>query len=174
MQEYVQKSIRTTLPRRESRLNGAELSHPTAPVKSGIGPSSPRWGPDSAALTGRIAGFSGPNALIKCASALVVFTKENLVSRFVSHPSAMATTPMITATPKARRIQASNDKERFMAENALLPAKSAMPRELAAPSAKDSNNKDERAPGPWIAAPVKIRPRIGPAQGAQSNPVEIP
>ncbi len=61
-----------------------------------------------------------------------------------------------------------------MTESALLPAKSAIPREVAAPTAKDNSKKDERAPGPWIAAPVKIRPRIGPAQGAQSNPVEIP
>src|SRR5882724_2333925 len=28
--------------------------------------------------------------------------------------------------------------------------------------------------GPLIAAPVKIKPRIGPAQGAQRNPVAMP
>src|SRR5271156_6020187 len=152
MQEYVQKSISTTLPRRELLVSAGELIQPTAPLRSGIGPSSPRTtaGPAgaAAALTGRTAGFSEPSASIKCASALDVFTKENFVSRFVSHPRAMAATPIITATPKARRIHTAKDNDRFMAENALLPAKSAIPREVAAPNAKDNSRNDECAPGP--------------------------
>ena len=60
----------------------------------------------------------------------------------------MAATPMITATPKARRIQISKDKERFKVEKALLPANRAIAREAAAPKAKDSNKKEERALGP--------------------------
>src|SRR5450755_1633667 len=148
MQEYVQKSISTTLPRKESRVRGAELIQATAPFRSGIGPSSARRVGDSEALTEWTAGVAAPNALIKCVSALEVFTNENFVSRLVSQPSAMATTPMMTATPRARRIQTSKASDRFMAEKALLPANSAIPRELAAPSAKDNSRKDERAPGP--------------------------
>ena len=148
MHEYVQKSITTTLPRRESRVSGAELSHAIAPLKAGMGPSSSRTSEESAAGTATIPGFSGPNVLIKCASAWEVFRKENFVSRFVSHPSAIARTPTITAIPRTRRIQTSNDRDRFMTESAWLPAKSAIPREVAAPTAKDSSKKDERAPGP--------------------------
>src|ERR1700678_1918713 len=152
MQEYVQKSINTTFPRSELRFSGGEFNQPTAPLRSGIGPSSPSTGAalpgDPAALTRTTPGFTGPSAAIRCASVLEVLIKENFVSRFVSHPSAMATTPMITATPKARRIHTSNDRDRFMAENTRLPAKSAIPREAAAPKAKDSNKKDNRAPGP--------------------------
>src|SRR5215831_4282341 len=40
MHEYVQKLTSTTFPRRALLLNGPELSHATAPSKSGIGPSS--------------------------------------------------------------------------------------------------------------------------------------
>src|ERR1022692_884030 len=149
MQEYVQKSISTTLPRRELRVRGGELSHAIAPLRSGIGPSSPRTGEGagagarrgSAALTGTIPGVSGPIASIKCVSTLEVFTKENFVSRFVSHPSAIAATPMITATPRARRIHTSKNRDRFIAENTLLPARSAIPREVAAPRAKDRSKK---------------------------------
>ena len=66
----------------------------------------------------------------------------------MSQPRAIATTPMITAMPNPRRIQTSNESERFRAEKTLLPAKSAIPKEVAAPSAKDNSNNDERAPGP--------------------------
>ena len=41
MQEYVQTLTNTTFPRSALLLNGAELSQPTAPSKSGIRPSSP-------------------------------------------------------------------------------------------------------------------------------------
>src|SRR5215831_3718680 len=40
MQEYVQKSTSTTLPRRPSAVSGAELSHSTAPDSDGIVPST--------------------------------------------------------------------------------------------------------------------------------------
>src|ERR1700722_6218096 len=135
MQEKVQKSITTTLPRRDLLLNGGELIQPTAPLRSGIGPSSESAGVMSTGLTGTEAGFSGLRVPIKCSSALAVFTKENLLSRPVSQPSAMATTPTSTATPSARRIQTSKDSDRFIAENTFFPASSAVPREVAAPNA---------------------------------------
>jgi hypothetical protein len=125
------------------------LSQAVAPLKSGRGPSSLRAGCASGALAAKTAaGFSERGASIKCSSALAVFTKENFVSRLVSQPRAIATTPMITATPNPRRIQTSNESERFRAEKTLLPAKSAIPREVAAQSAKDKSKNDERAPGP--------------------------
>jgi hypothetical protein len=40
MQEYVQKLTSTTFPRNPWLLNGAELSHATAPSREGIRPSS--------------------------------------------------------------------------------------------------------------------------------------
>src|SRR5271156_6411760 len=167
--------MNTTFPLSDLLLSGGELSQATAPLKSGIGPSSLRAGSVSAALAARTAAaFFGWNTSIRCSSAFAVFTKENLVSRFVSQPRAIATTPIITATPNPRRIHTSNESERFRAEKTLLPVKSAIPREVAAPKAKDRSKNEDRAPGPCIAAPVKIKPRIGPAQGAQRSPVEIP
>src|SRR5271156_1109993 len=134
----------TTFPFRDLALRGGELSQATAPLKSGMGPSSSSVGSVSAALAAKTAaGFSGRNRSIKFSSAFEVFTKENLVSKFVSQPRAIATTPMITATPNPRRIQTSNESDRFGAEKTLLPAKSAIPKEVAARSAKDSKRKDE-------------------------------
>ena len=69
-----------------------------APSSWSTGVSDPTG---AAAMTGR----GEPNAPIKCSSALLVFTKENLVRSFVSHPRARATTPKSTATPRLRRIQ---------------------------------------------------------------------
>ena len=43
MQEYVQKSIRTTLPRRDASVSGVELSHRSMPAKSGAWPKSRSW-----------------------------------------------------------------------------------------------------------------------------------
>jgi hypothetical protein len=40
MQEYVQKSMTTTLPRSPSRVRGFELSQPVAPVSAGMRPST--------------------------------------------------------------------------------------------------------------------------------------
>src|SRR5215469_3267470 len=174
MHEYVQKSISTTLPRRDLVLSGGELSQETAPLMSGNGPSSSRVICGSAALAVKTAGLGWCTASISRCSAFAVFTKENFVNRFVSQPRAIAATPAITATPNARRIQTLNAKERFMADNALLPANRAIPNETAAPSANDNNKNEDRTPGPGIAAPVKIKPRIGPAQGAHSRPVEMP
>src|SRR6185312_14308776 len=111
---------------------------------------------------------------IRRSSVLLVFTKENLVRTVVSQPRAMATTPIMTATPMARRIHASQTRDFFIVANTLFPANRAIPKDVAAPSAKENRRNDVRAPGPWRAAPVRINPRIGPAQGAQSRPVEIP
>src|ERR1700735_782469 len=133
MQEYVQKSITTTLPRNDLLLSAGELIQPTAPPRSGIGPSSGRTG--AAALTGTSPALPAPNLPIKCSSAFAVFTKENLVSSVVSHPSAIATTPTITAAPSTRRIQTSKNSDRFKAVKTFFPASSAMPSEVAAPNA---------------------------------------
>src|SRR2546422_5764034 len=43
MQVYVQKSMRTTFPRRPSAVNGCELSHSVAPPRDGISPSTGNW-----------------------------------------------------------------------------------------------------------------------------------
>src|ERR1700735_4258288 len=40
MQEYVQKSMSTTLPRKLSALKGGEFSQAIAPARDGIGPSA--------------------------------------------------------------------------------------------------------------------------------------
>src|SRR5580704_371043 len=135
MQEYVQKSTTTTLPRRDLVLKGGELIQPTAPLMSGIAPSSGSVSCDSVALTERSVPFFGPSVPIRCDSAFAVFTKEYFARSFVSQPSDMAITPMITAAPSTRRIQTSKERERFIADNTFFPASSAMPREVAAPSA---------------------------------------
>src|SRR5580692_2895018 len=142
----------------------------------GIGPSSLSTREvDSAGAAARTGlAEAEAEAIIRCSSTFPVFTNDNFVSRFASHPRARATTPMMTATPNPRRIQTSNDRDRFNAAKTLLPAKSAMPRDVAAPNANDSNKNEVRTPGPCIAAPVRIKPKIGPAQGVQSKPVEIP
>src|SRR5580698_5156613 len=48
MHVYVQKSTRTTLPRSDLPFNGAELSQPMSPPRSGMDPSSPSAGCGSA------------------------------------------------------------------------------------------------------------------------------
>src|SRR5688572_16109557 len=45
MQEYVQKSMTTTLPRNPSRVSDFELSQPVAPVSAGIRPSTTNAAP---------------------------------------------------------------------------------------------------------------------------------
>src|SRR5881394_2174815 len=40
MQEYVQKSMTTTLPRKASRVSGEEFNQPVAPASDGISPST--------------------------------------------------------------------------------------------------------------------------------------
>src|SRR6267143_2346203 len=40
MQVYVQKSTRTTFPRRSALVSGCELSHPVAPPREGNSPST--------------------------------------------------------------------------------------------------------------------------------------
>ena len=49
-----------------------------------------------------------------------------------------------------------------------------MPKDVAAPAAYANSSIQVRNVGPWIAAPVRIKPRIGPAHGAQSRPVAAP
>ena len=61
-----------------------------------------------------------------------------------------------------------------MALNTRLPASNANASEAQAPAAYASSNTVVRGVGPAMAAPVSTRPRIGPAQGAHSNPVATP
>ena len=64
--------------------------------------------------------------------------------------------------------------ERFIAANTRPPTKSASASEVAAPREKTNNSSDVWALAPRSAAPVRMRPRIGPAHGAQSRPVATP
>ena len=93
----------------------------------------------------------------------------------VSQPKAIATTPTNTATPSPRRIHSSAPRDRFMNAKTLLPANSASASEQAAPSREmPTTEKPYARSRPATAAPVRINPRIGPAHGAHSNPVDTP
>src|SRR3984885_9375881 len=92
----------------------------------------------------------------------------------VSQPNQIAPPPTSTATPSPRRIHSSAPSDRFIAANTLFPASSASASEVAAPAANANNKNVVWALGPCKAAPAKINPSIGPAQGAHSNPVDTP
>src|SRR5215831_14629311 len=82
MQVYVQKLIRTTFPRSSFVFKGTELSHPIAPPKSRKRPS-----------------------LCEAAAVLAMNT-----ARFSECNIMMTTTPKITVTYRAGRIQAKDHK----------------------------------------------------------------
>jgi hypothetical protein len=65
-------------------------------------------------------------------------------------------------------------KERLSMLNALPPASRATDRDVIVPDEYASNNNAVWVLAPSTAAPVRIKPRIGPAHGAQSNPVATP
>ena len=112
----------------------------------------------------------------RCSSTVALFDGESDTrARIpVSHPSAITTTPAMTATPSTRRTQTSTPRLRFIIRNTPCPASSASASAHAAPAAKVRSSAPLRIPPPSTAAPVRIRPRIGPAHGVHSKPVETP
>src|SRR5471032_166651 len=144
MQEYVQKSISTTLPFRLAAVSGGELSHCTAPSSGGNWPSTGKVaGADpvaaaimafEAAMAGAGAGL-GLNLSSSDCSSEVVLLFDTLVSKPVSRPRAMAATPASMARPRPRRIHSPAPSERFMAVNTLPPISRATASEVAAPAA---------------------------------------
>ena len=92
-----------------------------------------------------------------------------------SRPNATAITAARTATPRARRIHSSAPKASASWRRIHGRRQAELPRErslrrrhrpVEAPSC-------ERLPHPR-AAPVRMSPRMGPAQGAHSRPVPMP
>ncbi|MDR8787910.1 hypothetical protein FEP82_05907 [Burkholderia multivorans] len=73
-----------------------------------------------------------------------------------------------------RRIHSPAPSERFIAANTLPPITSATPSDVAAPAAYAISSSVVPTFAPCSAAPVSMRPRIGPAQGAHSRPVATP
>src|SRR5882762_6928249 len=120
------------------------------------------------------AAASGLIASISDCSSRFVPASDKRVSTLLSQPSAMAATASNTATPNVRRTHSPAPRNRLSAANTLPPARMAMANDVAAPAAYANNNAVVCAFGPEIAAPVRTRPRIGPAQGAHKNPVATP
>src|ERR1700722_13184873 len=112
MQEYVQKSTNTTLPRNSAGVSGAEFSQAVAPLKDGISPSigsaaSCAPGPCMAmvilALRGVPPGGVPPLILsMSDDSSRLVPPMDQRVSTLLSQPEAMARTASNTATPNPR------------------------------------------------------------------------
>src|SRR6266850_3188116 len=176
MQEYVQKSISTTLPRRPSRVSGGELSQDVAPSSAGSEPSTGRP-PGADLLSNPAVGFASTGrriAPIKDCSIRFVLASDNRVNTLLSNPNAIAATAINTATPSPRRTHSPAPSPLFNAPNTRPPARSAMANEAAAPAAYPNSSNVVCAFGPEIAAPVRTNPRIGPAHGAQSSPVATP
>src|SRR6202035_1972127 len=81
MQEYVQKLTSTTFPRSALLLNGAELSHDTAPSKSGNGPSSP----PPAIATAPAATAAAPSQKANDQAFLIKQLRRHMVSNSMRH-----------------------------------------------------------------------------------------
>ena len=93
----------------------------------------------------------------------------------MSQPVATTATPASTATPKPRRSHSPAPRDRLRTVNTRPPARRARPRDVAAPRAYATSTSEVLTLAPLSAAPaVRTRPRIGPAQGAHSNPVATP
>src|ERR1700722_2101467 len=191
MHEYVQKSTRTTLPRKSSGVSGGELNHEVAPPSEGISPST-GGGPAGwelaiiigcppvmvplMAMVESAAPFASrePARSSSDCSRRLVPASDSRVSTVLSQPKAMATTASRMALPNARRIHSPALSERFKAAKTRPPAAMATPKDVAAPAAYANNKVVVCALGPEIAAPVRTSPRIGPAQGAHNRPVATP
>src|SRR6516225_6957106 len=107
-------------------------------------------------------------------SSEAVLESETRVKKPVSRPKAIATTEISTATPRPRLIHSPAPRERFIAANARPPTARASARDVAAPAAYANSNSDVVMLAPFRAAPVKMRPNIGPAHGAHKTPVATP
>ncbi len=204
MQEYVQKSTSTTLPRSASRDSGSEFSHCVAPSSGGMVP-----------LTDRSAGepradIVAPPPVIACSppSSRCCPVTYGTCSRTSSPagrcPGSGMSRPNndLLDPRRARRrhtreeagVEAERDGDRAghdcaaqRATDARLGAERALHRrEHLSPEQQRRGQRDagtcrEREQQQRrfdvraaSAAPVKINPRIGPAHGAQSMPVATP
>jgi hypothetical protein len=134
IQEYVQKSTRITLPFSSSRFNGRELSHATAPERSGSVCGPAVW-PAVVEDIIIMPGFFGCKRSMSDCSTPDVLAIESCVNKPRSRQSAIAATPAKTAAPKMLRIQTSARKERLRAANTLPPANTATANDVAAPAA---------------------------------------
>ena len=108
-----------------------------------------------------------------CSRVFVPFSDKR-VSTVESQPNRMATTATSTATPRPRLIHSPVPSDFLSRAKTLPPASSATAKDVAAPAAYANSSKVVRALGPEMAAPVRMSPRMGPAQGAQSSPVATP
>ncbi len=175
------------MPRNPCGVSGGLFTHATAPLRSGKSPSTGRSSPAAffesfAAMRIAPAAIMPPPCIAgrgctlssKLCSMREVLANDNCVNSPVSHPNPMTTTAARTATPRPRRTHSPAPRDFFSAANTRPPMRSASANEVAAPAAYMSNRTVVRALAPWIAAPVRIRPRIGPAHGAHKKPVAIP
>src|SRR6202000_2491992 len=107
-------------------------------------------------------------------SILLVPLRDRRVSTVESHPNTIATTARNTAMPPHRGLHSPVRRDFFKKAKTLPPASSATAKETAAPAAYANSSNVVCALGPEIAAPVQMRPKIGPAQGAHRSPVATP
>src|ERR1700727_350497 len=102
MQEYVQKSTTTTLPRRATASSGGEFNQAVAPARDGKSPSTGSAFAVSACDATGVPAMElliamvlavGFTPSISVCSNLLVLVVDRRASTVVSHPKAMATTP---------------------------------------------------------------------------------
>ncbi len=163
MHEYVQKSTSSTRPRTSAAASGGELSQALAPSRLGMGPSF---------VVG--AGRAGLTPSTNRCSKRDVRANEIRVSTPVSSPNAMAATLASTTMPIPRRTHSSPSSDGRANRINRLPPNITRDSANAAPVANDAKSPADCHVAPLRAAPVRISPRIGPAHGAQSIPVDAP
>ena len=102
-------------------------------------------------------------------------SRAKVVSR--SHGPAQTRSPPRPPKPQRPECCESKPPPRAIASEPRTrfpPANTATASEVAAPAAYASSRNTVLLLAPSSAAPVRIRPRIGPAHGAHSNPVATP
>src|SRR5262245_58905057 len=163
IQEYVQKSTSNTRPRKLAASSAGEFSQSLAQARLGMGPSFV-FGEDGAALT----------PLSNRCSKGDVLASEIRVSTPVSSTDAMAATLASTAMPIPRRTHSSPSRDGRANRISRWPPNITRESANAAPEANDAKSPADCHVAPLRATPVRISPRIGPAHGAQSSPVDAP
>src|SRR5271169_4803046 len=151
MQEYVQKSTKTTLPRNASGVRAGEFNQAVAPLNEGSSPSTGRDPEGSPLLIMALLRAMDPFMAIvappccpaapdwmvsisHCSHRLVP-ASDRRVSTVLSMPKATAATPIKTATPSVRRTHSPAPKDFFKKANTRPPARRAAAKEVAAPAA---------------------------------------
>ncbi len=143
-----------------------------APSSRGSQPSTGKGTPSRGAGDGALR--EGETTSTRRCSSFAVLASDRRVSSPVSRPSAIAATPSSTSAPSTRRSRSPQPSERCIAANTRPPSSSASASEVAAPAANATSSRVVPTLAPLSAAAVRIRPRIGPAQGAHSRPVATP